>query len=73
MNAGMVLVYRRPDSPFTTARFLLKGLADGCCCHLEPTANNCLLLEGNVLEVNFSKAPAAIAVFYCVTQDCNDF
>ena len=65
LNSGMVLIVRRPDSPFTTARFSLRGLPEGSACSLEPaSANQNLRLEGTHLEVRFDQAPAIAALFY---------
>ena len=65
LGAGMVVVYRRPDSPFTTARFLLRGMAADCSCCLDESGSDEVSLEGTVLEVRLKEAPAAIVAFYC--------
>jgi alpha-galactosidase len=71
LGAGMVVVYRRPDSPFTTARLLLRGVADGSCCRLDDTGSDQLSLEGTVLEVRLNKAPAATVAFYRLDLQSN--
>ena len=48
LGAGMVLAYRRPQSPFTTARFDLRGLEAGQSCHLEDAAGGKPRCEGHV-------------------------
>jgi hypothetical protein len=63
MGAGMVLVYRRPDSPFTDARFQLRGLA-GRACRLEPFVGGNVHLAKDVLDVTLPVAPAVTVVFY---------
>lgn len=62
LGSGMVLVYRRPDSPYTTARFPLQGLAGAC--GLDDSHGGEIKLEGNILEVRLDKAPAAAVAFY---------
>jgi alpha-galactosidase len=64
LGAGMVVVYRRPDSPLTTARFQLGGMAADCSCSLDEPVPDEVSLDGSVLEVHLSEAPAAIVAFY---------
>jgi hypothetical protein len=72
LGAGMVVVYRRPDSPFTTARFLLQGVAADCSCYLDDSGSDGISLEGTILEVRLNKAPAAIVAFYRMTPHSMD-
>ncbi|MEI6519240.1 MAG: alpha-galactosidase, partial [bacterium] len=72
LGAGMVVVYRRPDSPFTTARFLLRGVAADCSCYLDDSSSDGISLEGTVLEVRLNKAPAATVAFYRLTPHRTD-
>jgi len=67
LGAGMVVVYRRPDSPFVTARFQLRGIASDRSCCLDEGDPAGLNLEGTVLEVHLNKAPEATVVFYRTT------
>jgi alpha-galactosidase len=64
LKAGMVMVFRRPDSPFKTAVFRLHGLSDGCTYHLESSVDESLRLDGDTLEVVLSEAPSVAVVFY---------
>lgn len=68
LEAGMVLVYRRPDSPFTAAQFPLRGIPEDSFCQLDPGDAEGFKLVGNVLEICFSTTPAAAVVFYRVCK-----
>ena len=64
LRAGMVVVYRRPDSPFTDAQFQLQGMAAGTVCRIDATENGKFGLTGTELKVHLSKAPTAAVMFY---------
>ena len=64
LEAGMVLVFRRPSSPFTTALFRLHGLSDGCTYLLESSIDESLQLDGDALEFVLPEAPSVAVVFY---------
>jgi hypothetical protein len=69
LGAGMVVVYRRPDSPFTRARFQLRGMGEGGSCRLEASENGEFNLTGTVLDVRLDKSPTAAVAFYRVATD----
>jgi len=64
LGSGMVLLYRRPESPFTAARFRLRALQPGQSCHLDHATGGRLSLEGPMLQVALDDAPAAVVAFY---------
>ena len=64
LKAGMVLVYRRPESPLAAASFRLRGLAEGCACEVESAAGGSLRMQDSTLQVTFAEAPAVAVAFY---------
>jgi alpha-galactosidase len=62
LGQGMVVVCRRPGSPYVTARFPLQGLAGDCV--LDSGHSDEFKVEGNILEVRLNKSPAAAVAFY---------
>jgi len=64
LGQGMVVVYRRPDSPFTEAQFQLQGMDAATACRIEATENGEFNLSGTLLEVRLHEAPTAAVMFY---------
>lgn len=64
LGAGMVVVYRRPESPYTRAQFKLQGMAENAECAAEHADDGRFTFEGSILNVVLTEAPTAAVAFY---------
>jgi alpha-galactosidase len=69
LGAGIVLLYRRPDSPFIYARFELRGIEAGQVCHLDHATGGEPRFDGRALVATLVEPRSAAVIFYRTKSD----